>query len=266
MSDLRKERSEATRTALVAAGRELFAHRGYGAVGTEEIVRLARVTRGALYHHFNGKDDLFEAVVEEVERELTERIAAEAAARAADPWGAMVAGAGAFLDASLEPAVQRIILLDAPAVLGWETWREIGERYGLGLVQGFGLRRGALASSVAHDSHNIVVVGANDADMLAAVEAIVALGGGQVAVADGEVLARVPLPIAGLMSDQPLAVVREQVDQLVTAARALGSPLHSPFLALSFLALPVIPELKLTDHGLVDVTAFRLVPVFEAGD
>jgi adenine deaminase len=135
---------------------------------------------------------------------------------------------------------------------------------GLGLVQGFGLRRGALASSVAHDSHNIVVVGANDADMLAAVEAIVALGGGQVAVADGEVLARVPLPIAGLMSDQPLAVVREQVDQLVAAARALGSRLHSPFMALSFLALPVIPELKLTDHGLVDVTAFQLVPVFEA--
>ncbi len=125
---------------------------------------------------------------------------------------------------------------------------------------------GALASSVAHDSHNIIVVGTNDADMLAAVEAIVALGGGQVAVADGEVLARVPLPIAGLMSDQPLAVVREQVDQLGAAARALGSPLHSPFMALSFLALPVIPELKLTDHGLVDVTAFQLVPVFEAGD
>ncbi len=137
---------------------------------------------------------------------------------------------------------------------------------GLGLVQGFGLRRGALASSVAHDSHNIIVVGADDADMLAAVEAIVALGGGQVAVADGEVLAQVPLPIAGLMSDQPLAVVREQVDQLVAAARALGSPLHSPFMALSFLALPVIPELKLTDHGLVDVTAFQLVPVFEVAD
>ncbi len=137
---------------------------------------------------------------------------------------------------------------------------------GLGLVQGFGLRRGALASSVAHDSHNIVVVGTNDADMLAAVQAIVALGGGQVAVAGGEVLARVPLPIAGLMSDQPLAVVREQVDQLVAAARSLGSRLHSPFMALSFLALPVIPELKLTDHGLVDVTAFQLVPVFEAED
>jgi AcrR family transcriptional regulator len=134
MKTLQTERAQATRDALLAAGRELFAQRGYAAVGTEEIVRRARVTRGALYHHFRGKDELFRGVFEEAERELTERIAARAAA-AADPWEAMHDGAQAFLDASLEPAVQRIVLLDAPAVLGWEAWREIGERYGLGLVQ-----------------------------------------------------------------------------------------------------------------------------------
>jgi AcrR family transcriptional regulator len=135
MTGLQAERAQATRDALLTAGRELFAERGYAAVGTEEIVRRARVTRGALYHHFEGKDELFRAVFEQVERELTERIAARAGAQAADPWEAMRAGAEAFLDASLEPAVQRIVLLDAPAVLGWDVWREVGARYGLGLVQ-----------------------------------------------------------------------------------------------------------------------------------
>jgi AcrR family transcriptional regulator len=118
----------------MSAGRELFAERGYGAVGTEEIVRAAGVTRGALYHHFRGKEDLFRAVFEEVERELTEEIAGIAAS-ASDPYQALHAGAQAFLDACLDPAVQRITLLDAPSVLGWEAWREVGSRYGLGLVQ-----------------------------------------------------------------------------------------------------------------------------------
>jgi len=131
---LRVEHAEATRAALVSAARELFAERGYAGVGTEEIVRRARVTRGALYHHFSGKPGLFEAVFEQVEGELTERIAADAM-QSADPWEAMRAGAQAFLDACLDPAVQRITLLDAPSVLGWQRWREIGQRYGLGLVQ-----------------------------------------------------------------------------------------------------------------------------------
>jgi adenine deaminase len=139
-------------------------------------------------------------------------------------------------------------------------------RIGLGLVQGFGLGRGALASSVAHDSHNIVVVGTNDADMLAAVEAVIALRGGQVVVVDGEVLACIPLPIAGLMSDQPIATVRQQVDHANDVAYDLGCRLHAPFMALSFLALAVIPSLKLTDQGLVDVTTFTLVPMFRAGE
>jgi len=136
---------------------------------------------------------------------------------------------------------------------------------GLGLVKGFGLKRGALASTVAHDSHNIVVVGARDEDMHAAVEALVRLGGGQVVVAGGEVLAELPLPIAGLMSDRPLEEVAQAARELSRAARELGCGLPDPFMTLSFLALPVIPKLKLTDQGLVDVDQFRHVPLFEQG-
>ncbi len=130
------QRSEATRAALIAAARPLFAGRGYAAVGTEEIVRAAGVTRGALYHQFRDKSDLFLAVFEDVEREVTERIAAIVLrAGAADPVGAMLAGAEAFLDVCAEPEVERVVLIDAPSVLGWERWREIGQRYGLGLVE-----------------------------------------------------------------------------------------------------------------------------------
>jgi adenine deaminase len=133
---------------------------------------------------------------------------------------------------------------------------------GLGLVRGVGLERGAIASSVAHDSHNIVVIGASDADMWAAVAAIVEMGGGQVAVVDGETRAACPLPIAGLMSDRPLEEVRDQVEALAEAAHGLGCTLPDPFMTMSFLALPVIPALKLTDKGLVDVNAFGFVPLF----
>jgi len=131
------ERSEATRKALVDIGRKLFAKRGYADVGTEEIVRRAGVTRGALYHHFSGKEDLFRAVAEQVEEEMT-RKSAEAALAHQDPWEQQRAGWEAFLDACLDPAVQRIILLDAPSVLGPKAWREIASKYGLALVQ-FGL-------------------------------------------------------------------------------------------------------------------------------
>jgi AcrR family transcriptional regulator len=131
------ERSEATRKALVDVGRKLFAKRGYADVGTEEIVRRAGVTRGALYHHFSGKEDLFRAVAEQVEEEMT-RKSAEAALAHEDPWEQQRAGWEAFLDACLDPAVQRIILLDAPSVLGPKVWREIASKYGLALVQ-FGI-------------------------------------------------------------------------------------------------------------------------------
>jgi AcrR family transcriptional regulator len=128
-------RSEATRRVLVTAARALFGARGYADVGTEEIVRAAGVTRGALYHQFRDKADLFAAVAEEVEAEIAERIAAGAAGAAADPVAALRAGARLFLDACAEPEVERIILIDAPAVLGWEAWRDLAGRYGLGLVQ-----------------------------------------------------------------------------------------------------------------------------------
>jgi adenine deaminase len=133
---------------------------------------------------------------------------------------------------------------------------------GLGLVQGVGLGRGALASSVAHDSHNILVVGANDEDMRAAIASIVEMGGGQVAVAGGRVQACCPLPIAGLMSDASLVEVRDQVEALTQAAHSLGCTLPDPLMTMSFLALPVIPSLKLTDKGLVDVNRFEVVPLF----
>jgi len=133
---------------------------------------------------------------------------------------------------------------------------------GLGLVKGVGLKQGAIASSVAHDSHNLVVIGASDDDMRAAVAAIVEMGGGQVAVVDGQVCAACPLPIAGLMSDRSLEEVRDQVEALTEAAHSLGCTLPDPLMTTSFLSLPVIPSLKLTDKGLVDVNRFDFVPLF----
>jgi adenine deaminase len=130
---------------------------------------------------------------------------------------------------------------------------------GLGMVTGFGLKKGALASSVAHDSHNIVAVGTNGGDILAAIQEIERMQGGLVAVADGQVLASLSLPIAGLLSDEPLEAVVSRLGKLEQQARELGARLPSPFATLSFLALPVIPEIKLTDLGLVDVTEFRLI-------
>jgi adenine deaminase len=133
---------------------------------------------------------------------------------------------------------------------------------GVGLVKGFGLREGALASSIAHDSHNIVVVGASDGEMLLAAQTIVEMGGGICATRGDQVLARLPLPVAGLMSDQPLEHARDAMAQLLDAASSLGCTLDNPYMAMAFLALPVIPELKITDKGLVDVSAFNLCPLF----
>ena len=126
-------RSQATRAQLLDVATRLFAEHGYAAVGTEEIVRSAGVTRGALYHHFADKRELFRAVDEEVERELVRRITTRVAG-ITDPWEAMVAGVRTYLDACVDPVVVRITLIDAPAVLGWREWREIDARHGLGLV------------------------------------------------------------------------------------------------------------------------------------
>jgi adenine deaminase len=133
---------------------------------------------------------------------------------------------------------------------------------GKAFVRGFGLKAGAIASSVAHDSHNLILVGTSDADMVTAAERVIRMGGGLAVSCDGRILADLALPVAGLMSDAPLAVVRERLDGLIESARSLGCPLSDPFMSLSFLALPVIPELKITDRGLVDVAAFRQVPLF----
>jgi AcrR family transcriptional regulator len=140
-------RSTETRAKLIASARVLFADRGFVAVGIEEIVRGANLTRGALYHHFRDKEDLFLAVYEQVESDLTTEIAQMVdgvpnadgvlvPGIAESPWQALELGAARFLAACAEPEVQRIALLDAPAVLGWETWREVGSRYGLGLIEG----------------------------------------------------------------------------------------------------------------------------------
>ena len=128
-------RSAATRSALIAAARPLFGERGYGEVGTEEIAKAAGVTRGALYHQFADKRDLFRAVFESVEDEITARVAARIAkADPADPLGALSAGAEVLMDAVLEEDVRRIAAVDAPSVLGSTEWRAIIERYGLGLL------------------------------------------------------------------------------------------------------------------------------------
>ena len=133
---------------------------------------------------------------------------------------------------------------------------------GKGFVSGIGLQRGALASSVAHDHHNLIVVGADDQSMLTAARRAATLGGGMVVAEGDTVNAEVPLPYGGLMSDQPIATVRDQLDNALTAAHGQGATLHDPFMAMSFLGLEVIPSLKLTDQGLVDVDRFELVPLW----
>jgi AcrR family transcriptional regulator len=127
------EQRDVTRGALLAAARQLFTERGYAGTSTNEIADQAGVTRGALYHHFAAKDDLFRAVFEQLEAEIAEHITREALA-GSDPLEQLRLGARAFLDVCLDPAVQRVVLLDGPAVLGWDTWQEVEERYGYGLT------------------------------------------------------------------------------------------------------------------------------------
>ena len=133
---------------------------------------------------------------------------------------------------------------------------------GVGFVRGFKLKTGALASTVAHDAHNVVAVGTNDADIAHAIEALVRMQGGQVAVSDANVRAELALPIAGLVSDRPLKEVIARIADLNAAARAMGCRLEAPFMTLSFLSLSPIPELKLTDQGLIDAVALRPTSLF----
>lgn len=137
---------------------------------------------------------------------------------------------------------------------------------GIGFVKGFGLKKGAMVSSIAHDSHNIVVVGTNDHDMIEAAIQIVRMQGGLSVVADGKVLSSLSLPIAGLMSDKPVEEVSKKLIELREKAAHIGCSLEEPFMAMAFLSLPVIPHLKITDKGLVDVEKFRIIDLFDTAD
>jgi len=134
---------------------------------------------------------------------------------------------------------------------------------GIGFVKGLGIKEGAMVSSIAHDSHNIVCVTTNDEDLIAAAIQIVRMHGGIAVVRDGEVISSLSLPIAGLMSDKPIEHVSEKLIELKDAAKEIGSDLEEPFMAMAFLSLPVIPKLKITDKGLVDVDRFRLIDLFD---
>lgn len=170
MENKHVKRSRATRERLITHARALFAERGYARVGTEEIVRAAGVTRGALYHQFRDKEALFEAVVEAVEAETTERVAAVAAS-AGEPLTALRAGAHTFLRICGDPHVERILLLDAPAVLGWERWRAIELRHGLGLVAGVldaGMQEGDIAPQPIEALAHVLIGALDEAAMLVA--------------------------------------------------------------------------------------------------
>jgi AcrR family transcriptional regulator len=166
-----EERSEATRARLLRVARGLFAERGYADVGTEEIVRQAKVTRGALYHHFRDKRDLFRAVHEQLEGELVETISAQLAAGGDDPIEAMRIGIRTFLDACTQPELARITLIDAPAVLGWQEWREIDERYGLGLIIAgleLGMEAGRLRRQPVRPLAHLMLASMGEAGMMIA--------------------------------------------------------------------------------------------------
>jgi AcrR family transcriptional regulator len=171
---VRAERSEATRTRLMEAARELFSERGYAEVGTEEIVARADVTRGALYHHFADKRALLRAVHEELEAELADEIGAKIAAEAEAGTGArevLELGARAFLDACERPEIARITLVEAPAVLGWNEWREIDERYGLGLVTGaleLGMEQGVIRRQPTRPLAHLLLGAMGEAGMMIA--------------------------------------------------------------------------------------------------
>ena len=172
MKTRRAEQAEGTRGALIDAGRALFAERGFGGVATEEIVAAARVTRGALYYHFEDKRDLFRAVFAEVDRELVEGIAREALEQATEPWDQLVVGCNAFLDSCVDPATQRIVFLDAPSVLGWREWHEAAEEVSaLGVIE-FSLNAAAEAGVLRVDNVPVfahLVLGAlNEAGMFIA--------------------------------------------------------------------------------------------------
>jgi AcrR family transcriptional regulator len=165
------ERSEATRAALIRAARELFGERGYGDVGTEEIVGRAGVTRGALYHQFDDKRDLFRAVVVSLEEQVIARVALEATTGAATAGDVLRKVVGAWLDVCEDPVVNRVLLLDAPGVLGWEEWRAIGEQFGLGTAMallGQAMDEGSIARQPVRPLAHVVIGALDEAALYVA--------------------------------------------------------------------------------------------------
>lgn len=160
---------------------------------------------------------------------------------------------GGYVSSDTERDILKIAVIERHMASG---------RVALALVKGFGLKKGAIASSVSHDSHNIVVVGTHDGDMYTAAVQVVKMQGGIVAALNGQVLEALPLPVAGLMSDRSADFVREKQKRLNEIARTLGSKLSDPFMAMSFLTLPPIPELRITDRGLIDAVKFEVTPLF----
>ena len=170
MAKTQGERSEATIGELVAAAGALFRAHGYAATSIEDIVERAGVTRGALYHHFAAKQDVFRAVVEEAEQQLVASLA-RAVGAGRDAWERLCAGCHAFLEACLDPGFQRVVLLDAPAVLGWAAWREVESRYGLGLVrQGIeaAMAEGHLTARSAETLAHLLLAALNEGALLIA--------------------------------------------------------------------------------------------------
>jgi AcrR family transcriptional regulator len=165
------ERSETTRAALIAAARELFGERGYGDVGTEEIVARAGVTRGALYHQFDDKRDLFRAVVVSLEEQVIARVALAATTGAATAGDVLRKVVGAWLDVCEDPVVNRVLLLDAPGVLGWEEWRAIGEQFGLGTAMallGQAMDEGSIARQPVRPLAHVVIGALDEAALYVA--------------------------------------------------------------------------------------------------
>ena len=160
---------------------------------------------------------------------------------------------GGYVSSDTEKDILKIAVIERHMASG---------RVALALVKGFGLKKGAIASSVSHDSHNIVVIGTHDGDMYTAAVQVVKMQGGIVAALNGQVLEALPLPVAGLMSDRSAEFVREKQKRLNEIAKMLGSKLSDPFMAMSFLTLPPIPEIRITDRGLIDAVKFKVVPLF----
>ena len=164
---LKAQQSRATRRLFLDTSRELFAEHGYAATSIEDIVQATGLTRGALYHHWTSKEDLFRAVLEDVEQELVQKVSRKAdASPAADPWDVLVAGVEAFLAAAIDPVVQRIVIVDGPSVLGYQAWREVDERYVFGTLKyviGAAMEAGAIPEQPVEPLARLILATLNEA-------------------------------------------------------------------------------------------------------